>query len=916
MRNWFSRLIAVIIILGALSPAALTSAEAQTPPPPPEPERRARCLPGQPCEDDNGERFMLPTEETLAEPAAIGDTDDYGYTITSTTYSWIDATGGTNTGINDTWDITAAISLPWAFPFYGNSYSQLYITGAGYAAFEEGNVSTYFDIPEESEPNNLISVLTKHQYYSSSAVWYRNYGTHFVIQWNNMKDYDGGTYTFEAVLYPDGNIKFQYKTLPDTTQGWYCSTTGIENASGLDGLVFWDRCESPTTSSTAVLFTRPGPSARVGASPLYLGEFASSLDVDDFSFTLTNTGNLGADTYDMLVTTAPLGGGWTAELFDKATGLPLTDTDADGSIDSGLLGQGASKEILVRVSAPAGLALGANIKTYVDVTSSLNTGKTKTITIESTVPAPFAQTYQDVEEEVYKTDLIWPVLQNEVEIPTEPWNVQDPAIIETPEHNFVHVWTDYDWNGANTNGWVLRYAVIDRFGVVVKEPTLLSPMYDVAGYNTGQWQTALAVAPDGKVGVVWQKSIGNPAGLENQNTWFAVLSSTGSLIYGPVNLTNDNSWGSYQNGNMVQMFEPDISASADNRFMITWVKSSQATDIEDIYYTIRQCGGAEVVPVTKMTASTSTSWFYPRVQIALSGNRFFIAYIHNWINGQYYDQEQLYRVFDSSGGTLTPPTNLNFPPSAGVQLSGGNILMAFTATNGTDHFIAYGILNGTNYALINSGQLSHPSISNYTSSLSVTKDANNRGILTWSDENQRYLYYALVSGSNGAVLTNPVIFHRSDRFELSYNGSGITTNSWSPAAGVDLSARFTSELFGGTPGGMASLWLDFMNIGAATSSATQLVLTLPDGLSYASDSSGLVPVVVGNTVSWALPDMPYGAESGFQVWVYIDGGAAAGTLFPVSLEISSGSADANPADNTDSAQVLAGLMHFLPTLFR
>ncbi|HNW95957.1 MAG TPA: hypothetical protein PKL60_07205, partial [Anaerolineaceae bacterium] len=98
MRNWFSRLIAVIIILGALSPAALTSAEAQTPPPPPEPERRARCLPGQPCEDDNGERFMLPTEETLAEPAAIGDTDDYGYTITSTTYSWIDATGGTNTG--------------------------------------------------------------------------------------------------------------------------------------------------------------------------------------------------------------------------------------------------------------------------------------------------------------------------------------------------------------------------------------------------------------------------------------------------------------------------------------------------------------------------------------------------------------------------------------------------------------------------------------------------------------------------------------------------------------------------------------------------------------------------------------------------------------------------------------------------
>ena len=735
-----------------------------------------------------------------------------------------------------------------------------------------------------------------------------------MIQWNNLKDYDGGTYTFEAVLYPDGNIKFQYKTLPDTSGGWLCSTAGIENATGLAGLPFWNRCTRPTTSGTAVLFMRPVPSARVGAYPLYLGGFAYSLDVDDFSFTLTNTGDLGADTYDMLVTTAPLGMGWNAELFDKATGLPLTDTDADGSIDSGSLAQGASKEILVRVSAPAGLALGAHNKTFVDITSSLNTSKTKTITIESTVPAAFAQTYHDSKDHTLKTDLNWTPTQLEVDISGEAWNIREPAVIETPEHNFVQVWTDYDWNGANTTGWVLRYAVIDRFGHFVKEPTLLSPIYDVAGYYTVQWDTSLAVAPDGKVGVVWQKGIGIPAGLENTNTWFAVLSSTGNLIYGPVNLTNDNTWGSWQSGNLVQFYFPLISASADNRFMVTWGKSAQATQTEDIYYTIRQSGGAEVVPVTKMTASTSTSWFYPRVQIALSGNRFFVTYTHQWQSGQNYYGESLYRVFDSSGGTLTPPANLGFgASSAAVQLSGGNILLAEEIYEGD---VRYQIRNGTSYGLIAEGQLSHPSISNYTSSLSVTKDANNRGILTWSDQNRRYLYYALVSGSNGAVLTNPVIFHRSDDFELSYNGSSITTNSWSPAAGVDLSARFTSELFGGSPGGTATVWMDFMNTGAATSAATQLVLTLPDGLSYASDSSGIAPVIVGNTVTWALPDMPFGAESGFQVWVYIDGGAAAGTLYPISLEISSGSPDANPADNLDSAQVLAGLMHFLPNLFR
>jgi hypothetical protein len=238
----------------------------------------------------------------------------------------------------------------------------------------------------------------------------------------------------------------------------------------------------------------------------------------------------------------------------------------------------------------------------------------------------------------------------------------------------------------------------------------------------------------------------------------------------------------------------------------------------------------------------------------------------------------------------------------------------------TDRFedeIEYQIRNGTSYGVIAEYQLSHPSagIVGY-GTLSVTKDANNRGILTWSDQNRRYLYYAYVAGSNGAVLSGPVIFHRSNQFELSSNGSSATTNSWSPAAGVDLSARFSSELFGGAPGGMASVWMDFMNTGAVASAATQLVLTLPDGLSYAADSSGITPEIVGNTVTWDLPDIPLGEGDGFQVWVYIDGSAVAGTLYPISLAISSGSADANPADNTDSAQVLAGLMHFLPTLFR
>ncbi len=912
----FSLITVIIFLLGALSPA-ISSAEAQTPPPPREPERQEPCLPGQPCEDENGEQFMIPTEETLAAPTAIGDSDDYGYTLSSATYSWIAANSGTDTGIDENDDITAAIPLSFPFPFYENSYSELYITGAGYLTFTEDEwVRSFRSIPDESEPNNFISVLSKYQYYSGSAVYYKDFGTYFVVQWNHLLDYEGGVYTFEAVLYPDGNIKFQYRTMPDISTKYYCSRSGIENATGIDGLAYWDECQRPAAASnTAVLFTKPAPSARVGATPLYLGEFAYSLDVDDFTFTLTNNGDLGADTYDMTVTTAPMGGGWIVELFDAATEVPLSDTDADGTIDSGSLSQGESKGIRVRVSAPAGLTLGAAIETYIDVTSSLDPAKTKTVTIESTVPAPFAQTYRDGNGSILRTDLNWPAKQVTADIYEQAWNVYQPSIIETLDHSFVHVWTDYDW-GQYANGWVLRYAVMDRYGQVIKAPETLSSIFDGEGYYTENSEPTLAVTQDGKIGVVWNRRLSYSDGADNYNTWFAILNPTGTIAYGPVNLSNNDAWGSYQYGNRVEMYEPDISASTDNRFFITWGKYVQSADTQDIYYAILQSSGTAVVPVTAMTASVSgSSFYYPGAQIALSGNRFFMPYIYYYRSGQYLYIDQLYRVFDSSGGTLVPPSNLDFYADAAVQLSGGNILLA---TFWNDDEIRYQIRSGTSYALIyESGALNHPSTTRIGyDSLAVTKDSDNRGILTWASENLRYLYYAYVQGTNGALLTVPVISHNSDWFGLSYTDSGITTNSWSPAVGVDLVGAFSSGLYGAAPGGVATMKVKYSNIGAGTAEFPELTMTLPAGLTYVGDSSGITPDVAGSTVVWQLPELAFASSEDFVVYLAVDGATPVPSFFDVSLQLSSESADANPADNLDTAQVMVGLQVFLPLLLR
>jgi len=362
------------------------------------------------------------------------------------------------------------------------------------------------------------------------------------------------------------------------------------------------------------------------------------------------------------------------------------------------------------------------------------------------------------------------------------------------------------------------------------------------------------------------------------------------------------------------LYDPDISASTDNRFFISWEKMNQSADTYDIFYTIRQSSGAVVVPVTAMTESVSGTTFYiPTAQIALSGNRFFVTYAYYHPSGQNYIRELLYRVFDTSGGTLTPPSTLDFYAETAVQLSGGNILLA---NNEYEDEIRYQIRNGTSYGFVSESGLSHPSGKVGYRTLAVTKDINNRGILTWSDPNNRYLYYAYVAGSNGALLSGPVIFHRSDELRLSQSGSGATTNSWSPAAGIDLVGAFSSGLYGGAPGGLATLTLQYSNIGAGTAEFPELTLTLPAGLTYAGDTSGITPDPWEDTVTWQLPELPYGSAGEFTVYLAVDGAVPVPSFLDLSLELSSENMDANPADNLDTAQVLVGLQSFIPIVHR
>ena len=135
-------------------------------------------------------------------------------------------------------------------------------------------------------------------------------------------------------------------------------------------------------------------------------------------------------------------------------------------------------------------------------------------------------------------------------------------------------------------------------------------------------------------------------------------------------------------------------------------------------------------------------------------------------------------------------------------------------------------------------------------------------------------------------------------------------------AGVDGVAAFDALLFSGPPAGNAGVGLHYTNYGTAATGVI-LTVTLDSNLTYVSDTSGVVPGVIGNTATWNLPDMLHLGGQGFILYVGIPSGASIGTRYPISLSLALNESDINPGNNTDSAEALAAPRQiFLPLIMR
>jgi uncharacterized repeat protein (TIGR01451 family) len=143
------------------------------------------------------------------------------------------------------------VNIGFEFKFFDEFYNQLFIGSNGYLSFGDGLSTTASSayIPSIENPNNIIAACAMdlnvdNVTHSDARVYYGGNNTKFIITYyhayvnNSSTDY----ITFQIILYPNGNIQYQYNNLlsvdPVPSSIADDALIGIENIWGSKGVSY------------------------------------------------------------------------------------------------------------------------------------------------------------------------------------------------------------------------------------------------------------------------------------------------------------------------------------------------------------------------------------------------------------------------------------------------------------------------------------------------------------------------------------------------------------------------------------------------------------------------------------------------------------------------------------------------------
>ncbi len=702
--------------------------------------------------------------------------DGYGYTLSMASEAWVDANSGTQVIFPSSDDAYAGpYPIGFSFRFYENTYSQFNISTNGMLTFGEGSLSYQVrPIPWPPAPNNYIAPLWADLNMAFGKAYYRTLGAapsrSTVIEWEIYSDqfYSTLLLNFEIILFENsGNILIQYNVLDNMPDRY---TIGIEDADGVNGLQHM----VPPTVGQDLRFVRPNPSPRVKLLPRFQGGFTSG-GLARYQTIVFNNGESGSDRYNLqAVSSSP---GWQARLL-WPDGSALRDTNSDGVIDTGLVAQGGQAAVILEARPPVGAAPGANTQFTLTATSVISPAHSMTATLQSAVPVEFAQVYVDARG--IRLGQIWQ--ENMIDRPIlDEYTGAALSMEATSQDNYLIAW-EY-LTTVMQDGRVLSGVTISKDGELLYEGKALEGvvseqfteiLYKLANRFSGAGggllltdsaqvinepnvvqadarKPSLAVAPDGRIAVAWTLLKRRQAGSafeNNSNIFLAALNSSGQLLSGRYNVTQDLGW--YVASHLYD--NPNVAVTGDSRYVVCWVQQFDAK-VRCALHTFN--GTAFTTLGTVILASLPTNVYPLDLSLApLSSNRVLATYIES----SDVDNKVVYAAVDSSGNLTRSPTEIpgsnGYQPRA-VQFQDGTVLIAWIEVDGR---VGYAFLDSALNLKTGSPRFFDPVDRRSAGSLSMTLDRQNRAVLTWVDgDDWDYLIYALLT-SDEVVRTPPMIF--------------------------------------------------------------------------------------------------------------------------------------------------------------
>jgi hypothetical protein len=296
--------------------------------------------------------IRLSSGSTPSRGAILGQTDNATFTATAVGFSFenIASSGTTITGLTGQDEASVSIPIGFNFPFFGTTNTSVFVSSNGLLTFGAANTA-FLNADLTSDPTQAaIAPFWDDLLVSggaNSTVRYQVLGSgtnqHLTIQWNQVSFFSGGTsgdtLTFEAQLYVDGRIQFNYL---DLTSG---TASGNNGASATAGI----KAAGTQGTNRLLLAFNNGPNSFVGASKSTL--LTPPAGTADYYRVSLSAGD------KVTIAVASLGSGNVS--------IDLRDT-SNGLLATGVAGPTNLSKIISNYAAPAPTSY------YVRVTGDLN----------------------------------------------------------------------------------------------------------------------------------------------------------------------------------------------------------------------------------------------------------------------------------------------------------------------------------------------------------------------------------------------------------------------------------------------------------------------------------------------------------------------------------------------------------------